>query len=66
MGLFVCVFFFFSVSTTIIIHDPWLVESTGVEPQIQGAHCKVIHGFSTVPMTPMLLKGQVKLELIPT
>ena len=44
-----------------VLHDPQLVESKGIEPQIWRANCEVTHGFSivSVPQTPALLKGQL-------
>ena len=51
------------VSQYYTIHDPWLVESTDAEPQIQRADCKVISEFLTEKRVyapiPALLKCQL-------
>lgn len=48
---------------TTVLHDPRLVESTKVEPQIQRTNRKVLLRFSTAQRTgaptPVLSKGQL-------
>ena len=53
--------------TTIVVHNPWLVESKDVEGWIQKACFKVIHRFLTgrrwMPLTPTLFKGSAILPM---
>lgn len=56
---------YFSIVSTIVLHDIQLVESTDAEPLIWRADYKVMLKFSTicgsVSLTPRLFKGQLYL-----
>ena len=61
--IYTWVFFFFHQTCTIVLGDPWLVDSADVELRIWRADYKVYSQFLTVrglvPLTPVLFKGEL-------
>lgn len=59
---------FFSIVNTVVLHNPWLVQSMDTEPQIWRANCKLYSDFGLCreagSLTPALFKGQLYIFLI--